>query len=156
MWLAAPNGPTRTELAAAREHHGLSQNSAFGIADINPESEVDGQRVLAALEVIKGGITGAAGSPMDLHTPTAPRESRLLDETGTSPPATLCSRPFTSPLANSLPFGDGWSLVIPRPRWMALRRHSLRDLLVRTERRRPRCRENLGNPDEAFLGIWVE
>jgi hypothetical protein len=35
--------------------------AAFGIADINPERDVDGQMVLATLEVIKGGITGAAG-----------------------------------------------------------------------------------------------
>ncbi|HEY8009235.1 MAG TPA: hypothetical protein VIE66_21220 [Methylocella sp.] len=32
--------------------------AALGIADINPEGDVDGQLVQAALAVIKGGIAG--------------------------------------------------------------------------------------------------
>jgi hypothetical protein len=34
--------------------------AALGVADINPEGDVDGQLVQAALAVIKGGIAGAA------------------------------------------------------------------------------------------------
>jgi len=62
MRLTEPNGPKRKELAAALEIiMAYPKIAAFGIADINPERDVDGQMVLATLEVIKGGITGAAG-----------------------------------------------------------------------------------------------
>jgi len=62
MRLTEPNGPKRKELAAALEIiMAYPKIAAFGIVDINPERDVDGQMVLAALEVIKGGITGAAG-----------------------------------------------------------------------------------------------
>jgi arginase family enzyme len=62
MWLTAPGGPTRTELAAALQ---VTMNypkiSAFGIADINPEKDKDGQTVQAALAILNEGITGTAG-----------------------------------------------------------------------------------------------
>jgi arginase len=61
MRLTEPNGPTRTELAAALEIIMASPEvAALGIADINPEGDVDGQMVHAALAVIKGGIAGVA------------------------------------------------------------------------------------------------
>jgi arginase len=62
MWLSAPDGPTRTELATALEiimsHPKIS---AFGIADISPDEDVGGQMVQSALTVIKGGVAGIAG-----------------------------------------------------------------------------------------------
>jgi arginase family enzyme len=59
MRLTEPDGPTRTELAAALEIIMASPKvAALGIADINPEGDVDGQLVQAALAVIKGGIAG--------------------------------------------------------------------------------------------------
>jgi arginase len=62
MWLTAPNGPTRRELAAALKIiMSTPKVAAFGIADINPERDVDGQMVQAALDVIKGGVAGVAG-----------------------------------------------------------------------------------------------
>jgi len=61
MWLTAPDGPTSTELAAALEIlMAYPKVAAFGIADINPERDVDGQMVQAALAVMKGGIAGVA------------------------------------------------------------------------------------------------
>ena len=64
MRLTEPNGPMRTELAAALEIiMAYPKVAAFGIADINPERDVDGQMVLAALEVIEGGITGGIYEP---------------------------------------------------------------------------------------------
>ncbi len=57
MWLTAPGGPTRTELAAALQIiMDFPQVAALGIADINPERDVDGQMVQAALAVIRGGL----------------------------------------------------------------------------------------------------
>jgi len=62
MRLTEPNGPMRTELAAALEIiMAYPKIEAFGIADVNPEGDVDGQMVRAALAVIKGGIAGVAG-----------------------------------------------------------------------------------------------
>ena len=59
MRLTEPDGPTRTELAAALEIIMASPKvAALGIADIDPEGDVDGQLVQAALAVIKGGIAG--------------------------------------------------------------------------------------------------
>jgi arginase len=59
MWLTAPNGPTRRELAAALTIiMSTPKVAAFGIADINPERDVDGEMIQAALAVIKGGIGG--------------------------------------------------------------------------------------------------
>ncbi len=61
MRLTEPDGPTRTELAAALEIIMASPTvAALGIADINPEGDVDGQLVQAALAVIKRGIAGVA------------------------------------------------------------------------------------------------
>ena len=61
MWLTAPDGPTSTELAAALEIlMAYPKVAAFGISDINPERDVDGQMVQAALAVMKGGIAGVA------------------------------------------------------------------------------------------------
>jgi arginase len=63
MWLTAPGGPTRSELAAALKIvMSTPKVAAFGIADINPERDVDGQMVQAALDVIKGGVAGVAGT----------------------------------------------------------------------------------------------
>jgi arginase len=62
MWLTAPGGPTRTELAAAmRIVMAYKRIAAFGIADINPERDTNGQMVQAALSVVKSGIAGLAG-----------------------------------------------------------------------------------------------
>jgi arginase len=62
MWLSAPNGPMRTELAAALEIiMAYPKVAAFGIADINPDEDVEGQMVQSALAVIKGGVAGVAG-----------------------------------------------------------------------------------------------
>ncbi len=62
MWLTAPNGPTRQELAAAMKIVlAYPKIVAFGIADINPERDVDGQIVQAAMAVIKEGIAGIGG-----------------------------------------------------------------------------------------------
>jgi len=59
--LTEPNGPMRTELAAALEIiMAYPKVAAFGIADINPDVDVDGQMVQAILSVIKGGIAGVA------------------------------------------------------------------------------------------------
>jgi hypothetical protein len=61
MRLTEPNGPMRTELAAALEIiMSYPKVAALGIADINPEGDVDGQMIQAALTVIKGGIAGVA------------------------------------------------------------------------------------------------
>jgi arginase len=62
MRLTEPNGPMRTELTAALEIiMAYPKVAALGIADVNPEGDVDGQMVQAALAVIKGGIAGVAG-----------------------------------------------------------------------------------------------
>jgi hypothetical protein len=54
MWLTAPDGPTARELAAAIEIvMAYPKITAFGIADINPERDVDGQMVQATLAVVK-------------------------------------------------------------------------------------------------------
>jgi arginase family enzyme len=61
MRLPEPNGPMRAELAAALETlMAYPKVAAFGIADINPDADVDGQMVQAALAVIKGGIASVA------------------------------------------------------------------------------------------------
>ena len=61
MRLTEPNGPMRTELAAALEIiMAYPKVAAFGIADINKDADVDGQMVQAILSVIKGGIAGVA------------------------------------------------------------------------------------------------
>jgi len=61
MWLTAPNGPRSPELAAAlRLLMAYPKVAAFGIADINPEKDVEGQMVQGALTVIRGGIAGIA------------------------------------------------------------------------------------------------
>jgi arginase family enzyme len=62
MRLSEPNGPMRTELAAALEIiMAYPKVAAFGIADINPDADVEGQMVQLALAVIKGGIAGVVG-----------------------------------------------------------------------------------------------
>ena len=61
MRLTEPDGPTRTELAAALEIlMTYPKVAALGIADINPEADVDGQMLHAVLAVIKGGVAGFA------------------------------------------------------------------------------------------------
>jgi arginase len=62
MWLTAPDGPTARELAAAmRTVMAYPKIAAFGIADINPERDADGQMVQAALAVLKESIAGIDG-----------------------------------------------------------------------------------------------
>lgn len=62
MWLSEPNGPMRAELAVALEViMAYPKVAAFGIADINPDEDVEGQMVQSALAVIKGGVAGVAG-----------------------------------------------------------------------------------------------
>jgi arginase family enzyme len=66
--LSEPNGPMRTDLAAALEIIMAYPNvAAFGIADINPERDVEGQMVQSTLAVIKGGVAGVAGSSGCCH-----------------------------------------------------------------------------------------
>jgi arginase family enzyme len=66
--LSEPNGPMRTELAAALEIiMAYPKVAAFGIADINPERDVEGQMVQSTLAVIKGGVAGVAGSSGCCH-----------------------------------------------------------------------------------------
>lgn len=61
MWLTAPGGPTTSELAHALELvMGAAKVAAFGIADINPERDLDGRMVGAAFAVLKAGIHGLA------------------------------------------------------------------------------------------------
>jgi len=62
MWLTAPGGPTRAELAAAMKiAMAYKKIAGLGIADINPERDMNGQMVQAALSVVKSGIAGLAG-----------------------------------------------------------------------------------------------
>jgi Arginase/agmatinase/formimionoglutamate hydrolase, arginase family len=62
MWLSEPNGPMGTELGAALEViMAYPKVAAFGIADINPDEDAEGQMVQSALTVIKGGVAGVAG-----------------------------------------------------------------------------------------------
>ncbi len=62
MRLTEANGPTRTELAAALEIiMAYPKVAAFGIADVNPAADVEGQMVQSVLAVIKRGIAGVAG-----------------------------------------------------------------------------------------------
>jgi arginase len=62
MWLTALDGPTARELAAAmRIVMAYPKIAAFGIADINPERDADGQMVQAALAVVKESIAGIDG-----------------------------------------------------------------------------------------------
>jgi hypothetical protein len=87
------HGPTRTELAAAPEIiRAYSKAVAFG-TDVNPGRRRYNkwQMVQAALAVVKGALRALPGSPTDLHTPASSRGSKLLVESGTSPPATPCS-----------------------------------------------------------------
>jgi arginase len=61
MWLTAPGGPTTSELAHALELvMAAPKVAAFGIADINPERDFDGQMVGSALSVLKAGIVALA------------------------------------------------------------------------------------------------
>ncbi len=59
MWLTAPGGPARGELAAALKIIvAYPKTAALGISDINPEQDSDGQMIEAVLAVIKGAIAG--------------------------------------------------------------------------------------------------
>jgi arginase len=59
MWLTAPGGPTRGELAAALKMiMAYPKIAALGISDINPEQDFDGQMIEAVLAVVKGAIAG--------------------------------------------------------------------------------------------------
>lgn len=59
--LTEPNGPKATELAAAvTAIMAYPKAAAFGVADINPERDVDGLIIQSALAVIKGTINGLA------------------------------------------------------------------------------------------------
>ena len=68
-----PIGPIRTELAAALEIiMAYRKDAAFGIADINPERDVEGQMVQSTLAVIKGGVAGVAGFSGRCHRSKIP------------------------------------------------------------------------------------
>jgi arginase len=57
--LTEPDGPRRTELAAAvKMIMAHPKAAAFGVADINPERDVDGQIIQSAFTVIRGAIEG--------------------------------------------------------------------------------------------------
>jgi arginase len=61
--LTEPDGPTRTELAAAvKMIMAQPKAAAFGVSDINPERDVDGQIIQSAFAVIQGAISGRARS----------------------------------------------------------------------------------------------
>ena len=78
MRLSEPNGPMRTELAAALEIiMAYPKVAAFGIADINPERDIEGQMVQSTLAVIKGGVAGVTGFSGRCHHSCAP----LVDRT---------------------------------------------------------------------------
>jgi arginase len=75
--LSEPNGPMRTELAAALEIiMAYPKVAAFGIADINPERDVQGQMVQSTLAVIKGGVAGVTGFSGRCHHSCAPLVNR--------------------------------------------------------------------------------
>ncbi|MGH8549380.1 MAG: arginase family protein [Methylococcales bacterium] len=62
MWLSEPDGPMRTELAAALKiASAYPRVAAFGISDINPAEDVEGQMLESAMTVIQGAIEGLAG-----------------------------------------------------------------------------------------------
>lgn len=61
MWLTASNGPTLGELSAALEMVMAEPKvAAFGIADINPERDFEGQMIQTALSLLEAGIRGRA------------------------------------------------------------------------------------------------
>ena len=59
MRLSEPHGPKRAELGGAMKTiMAYPKIAAFGIADINPERDIDGQMVLSTLEVVRDGVLG--------------------------------------------------------------------------------------------------
>jgi arginase len=61
--LAEPDGPSRTELAAAvKRIMAYPKIGAFGIADVNPERDVEGQIMQSAFAVIRGVVEGLGES----------------------------------------------------------------------------------------------
>ncbi len=57
--LVAPDGPTKTEMASALRLVMSNQKIvAFGVSDINPERDVEGQIIASALAVIQGAADG--------------------------------------------------------------------------------------------------
>jgi arginase len=59
--LAEPDGPSTAELTAAvKRIMNFPKIGAFGIADINPERDIDGKIVQSAIAVIRGGVEGLA------------------------------------------------------------------------------------------------
>ena len=70
MRLTEPNGPKWKELAAALEIiMAYPKIAAFGIADINPERDVDGQMVLGPWKLSKAVSQAQLGKSTNLHTP---------------------------------------------------------------------------------------
>ncbi|MGR9105401.1 MAG: arginase family protein, partial [Gammaproteobacteria bacterium] len=60
-WISAPGGPSRSELAnALRIASSYPKVVAFGVADLNPDEDVDGQMLEAALTVVRGAVSGFA------------------------------------------------------------------------------------------------
>jgi arginase family enzyme len=60
---AEPDGPSRTELAAAvKRIMAYPKIGAFGIADVNPERDVEGQIMQSAFAVIRGVVEGLGES----------------------------------------------------------------------------------------------
>jgi len=67
MWLTAPNGPTAQELTAAMKIvMTYPKIAAFGIADINPERDVEGQTIEVAMTVIKEAVASVGSSFFDV------------------------------------------------------------------------------------------
>ncbi len=61
MWLTAPGGPTKGELARALATvMAAPKVAALGIADINPQQDFHGRMVGSALAVLDAGILGLA------------------------------------------------------------------------------------------------
>jgi arginase len=63
MWLSAPDGPDVEELGRAlRLVMATEKVAALGVSDMNPERDVDGQMMRAALTLIRNGVSGLAPS----------------------------------------------------------------------------------------------
>ena len=63
MRLSEPYGPTRAELGGAlKTIMAYPKIAALGVADINPERDLDGQIILSTLSVVRDGISGLTAS----------------------------------------------------------------------------------------------
>jgi arginase family enzyme len=64
MWLSAPDGPDVKDLGQAlRLVMATEKVAVLGVSDMNPERDLDGQMVRAALALIRSGVGGLCHSP---------------------------------------------------------------------------------------------